>query len=156
MLATLMIPFYLCVKDEDRLKYVNDIFTKVIFAPVAIFLTVLFLAFSMLLLPFAYLSAIVKKIKVIMNFRGKVEKKKARGAKKVMSKTPWVDLLLFIILGLPMLVLAQLKDTFNFLLLSYRRDVREFGFDMHKEVILTEEQFENLELFVAGYAKKQV
>ena len=73
-----------------------------------------------------------------------------------MSKTPWVDLLLFIILGLPMLVLAQLKDTFNFLLLSYRRDVREFGFDMHKEVILTEEQFENLELFVAGYAKKQV
>ena len=81
MLAFLMCPFCLIVKDEDKLKYVNDVFTKVIFAPVAILLTVLFLALSLLCLPFAYLSAIVKKIKLIINVKSKVKRKKAHGVK---------------------------------------------------------------------------
>ena len=81
MLAVLMIPFYLCVKDENRLKYVNDVFTKVIFAPVAVLLTVIFLALSLICLPFAYLSAIVKKVKLIMNVKGKVKRKKVHGVK---------------------------------------------------------------------------
>ena len=81
MLAVLMLPFYLCVKDEDKLMYVNDFFTKVIFAPVAILLTVLFLALSLLCLPFAYLAAIAKKIKLIINVKGKVKQKKVRGVK---------------------------------------------------------------------------
>ena len=81
MLALLMLPFCLCVKDEDKLMYVNDVFTKVIFAPVAIILTVLFLALSLLCLPFAYLAAIFKKIKLIINVKGKVKRKKAHGVK---------------------------------------------------------------------------
>ena len=68
LLALPMIPFYLFVKDEDRLRNVNDIFTKVMFAPVALISTVIFLALSLLLLPFAYLSAIIKKVKLVCNF----------------------------------------------------------------------------------------
>ena len=71
MLALPMIPFYLFVKDEKKLKQVNNIFTEVMFAPFAFVLMVCFLAFSLILLPFAYLSAIVKKIKLIVNVRDK-------------------------------------------------------------------------------------
>ena len=75
MLAIPMIPFYLFVKDEGKLKYVNNVFTKVMFAPFAFILMIFFLAFSLILLPFAYLSAIVKKIKLIVNVRDKFTRK---------------------------------------------------------------------------------
>ena len=71
MLALPMIPFYLFVKDEGKLTYVNNAFTKVMFAPFAFILMIFFLAFTLILLPFAYLSAIVKKIKLVVNVRGK-------------------------------------------------------------------------------------
>ena len=118
------------------------------FAPFAFLLMILFLALSLALLPFAYLSAIIKKIKLIVNVRGKFTKKKSLRVKLVISKTPWADLFMFIILGVPILIIATFKDSYNFLLLSYRKDVMEFGFDNIKEYILTEEQFENLEAFV--------
>ena len=71
MFALPMIPFYLLVKDEAKLLYVNDMFTKFMFAPVALISTFIFLALSLLLLPFAYLAAISKKIKLICKQRKK-------------------------------------------------------------------------------------
>ena len=68
LLALPMIPFYLLVKDENKLRYINDIFTKFMFAPVALISTIVFLAFSLILLPFAYLIAIAKKVKLVCNF----------------------------------------------------------------------------------------
>ena len=49
-----MIPFYMCIKDEKKLRRINGVFTKVMFAPVALLITVLFMALNLLLLPFAY------------------------------------------------------------------------------------------------------
>ena len=46
-----------------------------------------------------------------------------------------------------------MRDTYHFLLLSYRNDVKEFGFDNFKETILTEDQFSNLEIFVLNEIK---
>ena len=65
LLALLMIPFYLLVKNEDVLVKVNGGFTKLLFAPIAVIITLLFMAFNLLLMPFAYLAAILKKIKLI-------------------------------------------------------------------------------------------
>ena len=48
---------------------------------------------------------------------------------------------------MPILITDTFKDAYNFLMLSYRKDVQEFGFDHGKEYILTEEQFENFEAF---------
>lgn len=63
--AILMIPFYVLVKDEQKLIRVNDIFTKAMFAPIAIMITALFMAINLVLLPFAYVAAIIKKVKLL-------------------------------------------------------------------------------------------
>ena len=65
LLALLMIPVYLLVKDEKTLIKLNDRFTKLLFAPIALLTTTVFMALNLLLLPFAYLAAILKKIKLI-------------------------------------------------------------------------------------------
>lgn len=64
-LAFLMVPFFCCIKDENRLRYLNDICTKVMFAPIALLLTVAFIALNLLLLPFAYLLALYRKLKFL-------------------------------------------------------------------------------------------
>ena len=71
MLALPMIPFYLMVKDEEKLLYYNDLFTKFMFAPVALISAFMFLGLSLLYLPFACFSAIIKKIKLICKQRKK-------------------------------------------------------------------------------------
>ena len=65
VLAILMAPVYFYVKDQKQLKKINDTFTKVIFVPVALSFTALFMAINFVLLPFAYLAAIFKKIKLV-------------------------------------------------------------------------------------------
>ena len=65
LLALFMIPFYLLVKNERILIRVNDIFTKVIFAPIALLTTVIFMTLNALLLPFAYVMAVIKKVKLL-------------------------------------------------------------------------------------------
>ena len=43
------------------------------------------------------------------------------------SDSPSVELLTFVFLGLPILMIGQLKDAYIFLSLMYRDDVKEFG-----------------------------
>mmetsp|Transcript_564 Transcript_564/g.915 ORF Transcript_564/g.915 Transcript_564/m.915 type:complete len:236 (+) Transcript_564:879-1586(+) len=64
-LSIFMIPFYLLVKNDKTLKWGNDLFTRVMFAPLALIFTALFMAVNLLLLPFAYLSAIFQKVKLL-------------------------------------------------------------------------------------------
>ena len=69
-LALPILPFYLLVKDEKKLKIVNDAFTKFLFVPAALVETVVFFVLSLAMVPFAYLAAIIKKLKLIKNLRG--------------------------------------------------------------------------------------
>lgn len=66
ILSIPMIPFYLLVKDEDKLRKGNDILVKIMFAPLALAILLLFMALNLLLLPLAYLAAILKKVKLIL------------------------------------------------------------------------------------------
>ena len=63
ILALLMIPFYMSVTNEKVLRKVNDWFTKIMFAPMALLITLVFMLGNIILLPFAYVVAIVKKVK---------------------------------------------------------------------------------------------
>lgn len=56
--AIFLLPFFCCIEDENRLRYINDLFTKVSYAPVALILTVLFVISNLIMMPFAYLAAI--------------------------------------------------------------------------------------------------
>ena len=69
VLALPMIPVYLLVKNENSLRYINDVFTKIIFSPVAILITAFFMVLNAVLLPYTYIVAIVKKIKLLKSQR---------------------------------------------------------------------------------------
>ena len=122
--ALLMIPFYLCIKDEDRLRRFNNFVTKMLFTPIAIVTTVFFMFFTSIMLPFAYFAAIFKKIKLMRRKRSTLFNE---DESDFHTPTIW-EVLLFILFGLPMLILAWLKDIYFFLKSTYREDVREFGF----------------------------
>ena len=91
LLALPMIPVYALIKNEETLRKVNDLFTKALFLPVCLTYTAFFIAVNLILLPLAYLSAILKKVKLI-------------GLKVDFDKV--FDLFLFIIFGVPMLALS--------------------------------------------------
>jgi len=98
-------------------------------------LTVGFMAMTLVMVPFAYLAAISKKIKLMRRKKSLYEEDDDSN-----SNHPIVgDLLIFIVAGLPLLMLAWLKDAFYFLKSTYRDDVKEFGFsDSVKEHTITE------------------
>ena len=147
-----MIPVYIFIKDEKKLRTINDKFTKFMYAPIALVCTCIFIAFNLVLLPFAYLAAIAKKIK-LLRARKNVSQRNIQE-----SDTTWSDLAKFICLGIPMLLISQGRDAYTFLILLFRDDVKEFKDDAENEYVLTEDQFNSLEKFVAQEMKlkKQV
>ena len=65
LLAFLIAPYYAFATDERRLKYVNDIFVKVTFVPYALVFSAIFIVCNLVLLPIAYLAALLKKLKLM-------------------------------------------------------------------------------------------
>ena len=86
VLAILLIPYYLCVKDEEKLIAVNNFFTKLVFLPIALIMSVVFAALSLAMVPFAYLQAINIKFRNLCckqsKERDQDEKPKEKGKKK--------------------------------------------------------------------------
>ena len=136
VLALFMAPFYCCIKDENRLRKLNDRFTKVIFAPVALIITAFFVASNLVLLPFAYLAALYKKAQLLRE-KNKLDTRIASMTLKKASVVSWTDILVFTILGIPLLLFAQVKDAWNFLSLIYRDDTKEFNLNAKKEHVMT-------------------
>ena len=135
ILALLMIPFYILVKNEERLVKVNDVFTKAMFFPIALSFTAMIIAVNLLLLPLAYFAAIWKKITLI---RIKVKSEKV------------FDLVTFVFLGVPLLLLVQIRDALHAPFIFYRTDVKELTSAAQlEEYLISEEQFEMIEAFVA-------
>ena len=100
-LSIVLVPLFLATKDEKVLTKWNLLHTKVSYSPMALMLTVLFMALNLVLLPFAYLVAIYKKLKLILG-RKKLSKE-LRLLVKVESSS-WADLVMFVILG-PLILL---------------------------------------------------
>jgi len=78
-------PYWLCVKDKDRLERFNSRFYAVMYAFVTIFTCVVFLAINLLLVPFAYLKTCWHKISLARH-----------------SLAPTSDAVFYVLAGLPM------------------------------------------------------
>ena len=105
LLALVMIPFYLCVKDEKKLRTGNDTFTKIAFLPLALFLTMIFMALNLVSLPFAYIIAILKKVSLLRSQRQFEEQSNSK-MQRIESKKTQKDLIVFVFLGIPILLLG--------------------------------------------------
>ena len=88
-----MIPVYACIKDRRRLRRINDLYCRLVYMPIAVILTLAFMAVNLCLLPFAYIMAIVHKINLLANPR-------TSKFSKIANERPGYDLLFFVILGL--------------------------------------------------------
>ena len=64
-LSIILVPFFCCIKNEERLKSINNAFTMLMFFPLALLLTIVFMVLNVTMLPFAYLTAIFKKGKLV-------------------------------------------------------------------------------------------
>lgn len=69
ILMFLMLPVFLLTKNPRRLKKLNKNLTIVSYIPIAIVLILIFVAINLLLLPFAYVYALVHKIKLCFSTR---------------------------------------------------------------------------------------
>lgn len=125
VLAIFMIPFYIFVKDKKRLRHANENFTRVQFLPLAFIITGVFMIVNIALIPFAYLAAIFKKLNLMRLATKKTQS--PLSSKTASVQNPLVDLASFVLLGMPMLLLASLLDSGRFLVDLYREDIKELG-----------------------------
>ena len=103
ILMFLMIPLFLLTKNVRKLKRINHVLTMMSFAPTAIVLISIFIAFNICLIPFAYILALVHKMKLCFSLRIH------RSRVSLIN-----DFGLFLVLGLVFLTLNQLIDAYYF------------------------------------------
>ena len=139
VLAVPLLPVYFFVKNQDTLISLNDKFTRVQYLPLAIIFTAIFAVLNLCIVPFAYLSALIKKVNLALN---RQERLQSELSKHTEVDNPFSDFGLFLLLGLPMLVVSALLDTLYFMGNLYRDDVKELGYETglgeKEETVMTE------------------
>ena len=74
VLAIILVPIFLCLRDENKIRKINNFFAKLSFVPLALVLTIVFMAMNLIMLPFAYLMAIFWKCKILIKKQSKSKK----------------------------------------------------------------------------------
>ena len=96
-ITLLFFPLFIVVKDERKLRSMNWFFTVIGYVPVALLLLVLYIPANLIMLPFSYVAALIKKVYLI-------------------RRNSVLDLILFLIFGLLILLVSVIKDSFEFTL----------------------------------------
>ena len=154
ILSLLLIPLYLYSNNTDMIRDVNNRFVKLISLPASLGLTLLFALFALLMVPFAYLYALYGKWQLLCKKRPKTEdysREKSNTPKmKVKNRSKDAiakDLLLFLVLGIPILLVSWLLDCYTFLVKIYRDDIISYEDAANHDYVMNEEQFAELEAF---------
>lgn len=109
-LGLLAMPFLVLVKDEDLLKKINSICCYIVYATLSICFLTVFCAVNLALIPVAYLKTVIHKVFLFMRFR---------------STRYGKNLGIYIVLGIPFLLCAQITDVYRFLAHSYDSKQRQ-------------------------------
>jgi hypothetical protein len=104
MIATIFLPFFLLIKNEKVLIKLNNALLFAGYFPFMVILTLGFITVNAVLLPFAYVCALVDKIANNVNFLSK------RGHKLRRIRNPIV----FFFFGLLFLVINMIMDAIKF------------------------------------------
>jgi hypothetical protein len=128
----LLTPIFLMVKNPRRLKKINHTLTLITYLPLAFILIIVFIAGNTLMMPFAYLYALIHKIKLCLAPRIH------RSRRSLVT-----DLLVFLVLGLVLLSLCQLSDIYYFTKQLFYWKVQKL--DQHKVESISITAFKALE-----------
>ena len=96
MISFLLLPFYSCIKDKERLKRFNTGVCKTVYFPIGLVITSVFLASCLVMTPFAYFKVVFHKL--VLGFRQKSCEMHCRA-------------LFDLLFGLPMLIVTALVDS---------------------------------------------
>lgn len=109
-ISFLVLPFLLCIKTPRTLKLINQICFHIVYFPLSLVLLAVFMAVNVALLPFAYVKTIVHKALLLKRYKSQRHSR---------------NLLVFVALGIPFLVLAQFTDAVRFMVHSYNSNQRQ-------------------------------
>ena len=102
VISIVLTPIFCCMKNEARIRRINDICTKILFAPIALILIVIFIGFNLILLPFGYLTAIYRKFQLVNRRRSKKQSETKESDRSTNALV--VDLIIFILIGVLILL----------------------------------------------------
>jgi hypothetical protein len=103
---------FVCFLNNDQyLKNINKVCVIIGFTPFAIVYTACFMAFNLILIPFAWLRGFIHKITEVT--QGCCSKKR-KGHEDLSPNSSPTDLLIFGLLGVPMLFCSQFVDVYFF------------------------------------------
>ena len=105
IITFLLLPFYVLFKDKERLLKLNSIVYGLVYAIIAVNLSAFFIAFNLLMAPFAYLKVCLHKFNL--------------GRSGLTSFTNFFG---YVIIGLPVLLVSQVTDLWAFLKTSTRTE----------------------------------
>jgi len=96
----LCIPVFYFVKNQRRLKQINDAANKFVFAIYSALLLAVFMTVNLALVPFAYVKTLIHKVTLYRHYRGADQLQRV---------------LVFAFFGVPMLLGSQVSDVYYFL-----------------------------------------
>ena len=97
MLAYLLLPFYLGIKNKAKLEKFNRVVCMALYFPIGLIVTAFFLASSLVMVPFAYLKVVLHKV-LLANKQGR-------------HASFYGQALFYTVLGLPILLITSLVDS---------------------------------------------
>jgi len=109
-ISLLIMPLLLCVKNKTTLKYINEVCYLLVYGPLSLCLLAVFIAVNMVLLPFAYLKAVIYKALLVIRHK---------------SCSNFGQLCIYIVMGVPFLLCAQVTDVYRFLIHTYNSKQRQ-------------------------------
>jgi len=124
VIGFLLLPLYAMIKDKTRLIQLTKTVYMLLYTVVALMLSVYYLIANLLMMPFAYLKTCGHKISLLT--------KKRIGL---------ANCLLYILIGLPLLIVAQATDLYTFLLVSFSTRKRYQSDDIF---VITTAQFDEV------------
>ena len=130
-------------------------------------MTAIFAVFSLIMVPFAYLKALYTKVRILACYKPKSDKKSRKNVyakdksvsdkvKKRKNTEQGADLVIFLVFGLPMLIISWALDTYHFIEHIYRSDIKNYGSAADNSDVMTEEQFIKLEAFCQHEFRKHI
>lgn len=128
-LSMLSVPCLLMIKDRKKMAMINQVFFIMVYAPISLVTLSLFMAVNLALLPFAYLKTLVHKIVLWRVYKGKSQA---------------MNFFVFLLLGIPMLLLSQFTDAFYFILHSYSTKQNHHLTDTKSKYKITLSDFKRL------------
>lgn len=97
-----LLPFYIVIKNTDTLTAITRISTTGHYTFVMLFIGFAYIVGNLILLPFAYLKTVAHKVSLLARRRVSL-----------------IGCLLYVVFGLPLLIVSQFTDFYTFLLVSY-------------------------------------